>query len=130
MIYLDTSALAKLVVHEVETVALGEWLRQRAAQLWVTSIVGGVELMRVVRRVAGAGNGARLLLAGLDTIPLAEHVADLAETTEPNTLRTLDAIHLASALSVRDELTAFCCYDRRLLDAAREARLPIQAPGT
>ncbi len=127
MIYLDTSALAKLIVRETETAALGQWLRPRAAQLWVTSIIGRVELVRVATRFA-AENGARLLLAGLDTIPLTEHVADVAQSTGSATLRTLDAIHLASALSVRDELTAFCCYDRRLLDAAGDAGLPIHAP--
>ena len=129
MIYLDTSALAKLVVREVETAALGRWLQQHAAQLWVTSIIGRVELVRVARRFATAANGTRLLLAGLDTIPLTEHVAELAQITGSTTLRTLDAIHLASALYVRDELTAFCCYDRRLLDAAGEAGLPVHAPG-
>jgi predicted nucleic acid-binding protein len=67
-------------------------------------------------------------LAGLDTIPFTEHVADVAQSTGSATLRTLDAIHLASALSVRDELTAFCCYDRRLLDAAGSAGLPVDAP--
>ena len=130
MIYLDTSALAKLIVREAETAALGKWLQQRATQLWVTSIVGRIELVRVARRFTAAANGARLLLAGLDTIPLAEHVTDVAQTTGPATLRTLDAIHLASALSVRDELTAFCCYDRRLLDTAGDAGLPVYAPGT
>ncbi|MGH3977425.1 MAG: type II toxin-antitoxin system VapC family toxin [Pseudonocardiaceae bacterium] len=130
MIYLDTSALAKLIVRETETAALGRWLRQRATQLWVTSIIGRVELVRVARRFAAAANGARLLLAGLDTIPLSEHVADVAQTTGSATLRPLDAIHLASALSVRDELTAFCCYDRRLLDAAGDAGLPVHVPGT
>lgn len=129
MIYLDTSALAKLIVREAETAALGGWLRQRSAQLWVTSIIGRVELVRMARRFAAA-NGARLLLAGLDTIPLADHVADVAQTTGSATLRTLGAIHLASALSIRDELTAFCCYDRRLLDAAEDAGLSVYAPGT
>ncbi|MGH8574867.1 MAG: type II toxin-antitoxin system VapC family toxin [Gammaproteobacteria bacterium] len=129
MIYLDTSALAKLIVREAETAALGQWLQERAGQLWVTSVIGRVELVRVARRFAAAANGARLLLAGLDTIPLAEHVADVAQTTGSATLRTLDAIHLASALSVRDELTAFCCYDLRLLDAAGDAGLPVHAPG-
>lgn len=129
MIYLDTSALAKLIVRETETAALGGWLRLRATQLWVTSIIGRVELVRVARRFAAVANGARLLLAGLDTIPVTEHVADIAQTTGTATLRTLDAIHLASALSVRDELAAFCCYDRRLLDAAEHAGLPVHAPG-
>ncbi|MGH3929217.1 MAG: type II toxin-antitoxin system VapC family toxin [Pseudonocardiaceae bacterium] len=127
MIYLDTSALAKLIVRESETAALSQWLRQRATQLWVTSVVGRVELVRVARRFAAA-DGARLLLAGLDTIPLVEHVTEVAQTAGPATLRTLDAIHLASALSVRDELTAFCCYGQRLVEAAGEAGLPVHAP--
>jgi len=130
VIYLDTSALAKLIIREAETAALGQWLQERAAQLWVTSIIGRVELVRLARRsTTAATNGARLLLAGLDTIPLAEHVAEVAQTTGSATLRTLDAVHLASALSVRDELTAFCCYDRRLRDAAGEVGLPVHAPG-
>ncbi len=129
MIYLDTSALAKLIVRETETAALGQWLRQHAAQLWVTSIIGRVELVRVANRLAAA-NGARLLMAGLDTIPLTDYVVDVAQSTGSATLRTLDAIHLASALSVRDEVTAFCCYDRRLLDAAGDAGLSVHAPGT
>lgn len=129
MIYLDTSALAKLIIRETETAALGQWLRQRTAQLWVTSIVGRVELVRVGRRFAAATDGVQLLLAGVDTIPLADHVTDLAQTTGPATLRTLDAIHLASALSVRDELSAFCCYEHRLLDAAKNAGLPVHTPG-
>lgn len=128
MIYLDTSALAELIARETETAALGQWLQQRTAQQWVTSIIGRVELLRVARRLAIATNGARLLLAGLDTIPIADHVADVAQAVDSATLRTLDAIHLASALSVRDELTAFCCYDQRLLDAAKDAGLPIHAP--
>lgn len=128
MIYLDTSALAKLIVREAETVALSQWLRQRTTHLWATSIVGRVELVRVARRCAAA-NGAHLLLAGVDTIPLVEQVAELAQTAGSTTLRSLDAIHLASALSVQDELTAFCCYDHRLLGAARDAGLPVHAPG-
>ncbi|HEU0088360.1 MAG TPA: type II toxin-antitoxin system VapC family toxin [Pseudonocardiaceae bacterium] len=128
MIYLDTSALAKLIVREAETTALGTWLRQHVAQLWVTSIVGRVELVRVAQRFSAA-DAACLLLAGLDTIPLAAYVADVAQSTGSFALRTLDAIHLASALSVRAELTAFCCYDRRLLDAAGDAGLPVHTPG-
>jgi len=130
VIYLDTSALAKLVVREVESAALGQWLQQRTGQLWVTSIIGRIELLRVARRFTTAANGAHLLLAGLDTIPLAEYVADVGQTTGPTTLRTLDAVHLASALAVQDELTAFCCYDQRLLEAAGAVGLPVHAPGT
>ena len=50
--------------------------------------------------------------------------------TGPAALLTFDAIHLSSALSVRDELIAFCYDDRRLLDAAGDAGLPVCAPGT
>lgn len=50
--------------------------------------------------------------------------------TERATLPTFDAIHLANALSVHDELIAFCCYGRRLLDAAGDAGLPVCTPST
>lgn len=75
----------------------------------MTIIIGRVELVRVAWRFAAAADEACLLLAGLDTIPLVEHVVDVAQTSGPVALRTLDAIHLASALSVRDELIALCC---------------------
>ena len=64
----------------------------------------------------------------LEMVPLGEHVAAIAAAAGPGTLRTVDAIHLASALSVRDALTGFCCYDRRLLDAASDEGLPVHSP--
>ena len=122
MIYLDTSALAKLIVRETKTAALGRWLRQRATQLWVTSIIGRAEVVRVARSFAAADRSPPVAgRAGHD--PACRACRRRRASTGSATLRMLDAIHLASALSVRDDLIAFCCYDRRLLGVAGDAGL-------
>ncbi len=72
---------------------------------------------------------ARRLLAGLNFIPMTPELLDRAGTLGPTSLRSLDAIHLASALTLGAELTAFVAYDRRLLNAARDERLPVATPG-
>lgn len=129
MIYLDTSALAKLLRHEPETVALSGWLRERAHHPWVTSLVGRIELMRVTARYPAITRSAvDVLVAGLNLVPLSESVVFSAETAGPPLLRTLDAIHLASALTVADTLDTFCCYDERLTAAAAQHGLEVAAP--
>ncbi|GGF10033.1 type II toxin-antitoxin system VapC family toxin [Williamsia phyllosphaerae] len=130
MIYLDTSALVKLVVRERETDALTRWLAGRAGETAVTSALGSVELLRTVLRDGGPGltERARSVLDLLDTIPISERVIALAETIGPPTLRSLDAIHLASAAQIRSELTAVVAYDRRLLEACRALDYPTESP--
>ncbi|MFJ8919080.1 PIN domain-containing protein [Streptomyces sp. NPDC102415] len=64
----------------------------------------------------------------IDMVDLDAGVRDLAHTVRPATVRSLDAIHLATALRGRSRLTAFLTYDKRLADAAREAGLPVEAP--
>ncbi len=71
---------------------------------------------------------ARQLLDGLDVLPITDKVIDLAETIGPATLRSLDAIHLASAAQIRSELTVFVAYDARLLDGCRSLDLPAATP--
>lgn len=133
MIYLDTSALAKLLIIEDETLELRAWLSTQSSEgeYAATSALGRIELMRVVARYGEPGQleRARYLLDGLDTIPLNEPVIDLAETIGPATLRSLDAIHLAAASHIKRELTAFVTYDRRLLDGCRAVGLVTAAPG-
>ncbi|WP_343602017.1 type II toxin-antitoxin system VapC family toxin [Mycobacterium sp.] len=133
MIYLDTSALTKLLVAEPETPALQTWLHAQHGQgeYAVTSAIGRVELMRVVARYGEPGQAerARYLLGGLDILPLSEPVIALAETIGPATLRTLDALHLAAAAQIEQELTAFVTYDRRLVDGCREVGLATASPG-
>lgn len=130
MIYLDSSALMKLVRREAETVALGEWLDQRAEQPVVTSELGRVEVLRAARRVGGqALPEARALVGDLDLIPLDRAVQDLACDIGDPPLRTLDAIHLASGMLLANELTAFVAYDHRLTDAAQASGLVVASPG-
>lgn len=133
MIYLDTSALTKLLIAEPETSALQTWLTAQSGQgeYAVTSALGRIELMRVVARYGEPGQSerARYLLDGLDILPLTESVIALAETIGPATLRTLDAIHLAAVAQIARELTAFVTYDHRLLDGCRDLGLPTASPG-
>jgi predicted nucleic acid-binding protein len=122
VIYVDSSALLKLVVDEPESAALEAWLSYRARVPVVSSELAKVEVLRACRRVnAEALPQARALLAGLDLVRLSTDVIDSAAEVGDAALRTLDAIHLASALSIREHLSAFVAYDQRLLDAASVA---------
>lgn len=131
MIYLDSSALLKLLHHETESAALAEWLSARAGTPVVSSSLAKVEVTRACRRLAADSlPAARTLLAGLDIIPLTSAVIDEAADVGATTLRSLDAIHLASALSIGANLSSFVAYDHRLSDAAVAAGLELAAPGT
>jgi predicted nucleic acid-binding protein len=133
VIYLDTSALTKLLIAEPETPELQTWLTAQSGhgEYTVTSALGRVELMRVVVQQGEPGQDerARYLLDGLDILPLAEPVIALAETIGPATLRSLDAIHLAASAQIKRELTAFVTYDHRLLDGCREVGFATASPG-
>lgn len=130
MIYLDSSAVMKLVRQEDETSALVDWLGLRPEHAVVTSELGRVEVLRAARRVGGpAVAEARAVVAGLDLIPLDRAVQDIACDLGDPLLRTLDALHLASALAIAEELTAFVAYDDGLTNAARNAGLMVTAPG-
>ncbi len=129
MIYLDSSALFKLVIDEAETAALRDFLRDRPAQLRVASALVRTEVVRAVaRRNPGAVLSAVHAVAKITTIPVTVDMLDAAAALEPPLLRTLDAIHLAAALTFRRTLTAFVAYDDRLSDAARQAGLPCMRP--
>ncbi|MGH8918451.1 MAG: PIN domain-containing protein [Actinomycetes bacterium] len=130
MIYLDSSALMKLVRAEAETPALREWLSVRPDQPVVTSELGRVEVLRAARRVGGRVlTEARAIVGDLDLVVLDRAVQDLACDIGDPPLRTLDALHLASALLLGEELTAFIAYDHRLAGAAYAAGLTITTPG-
>ena len=131
MIYLDTSALVKLVRREPESDTLADWLDARPSTLWVSSTLIEVELPRALRRTDP------LLLADVPATVarVARYEIDemvraaAAALTDPN-LRSLDAIHLATARGVfGGQLTAFVTYDRRLLASAAAAGLNVASPG-
>jgi len=130
VIYLDSSALMKLVRREAETEALREWLDRRREQPAVTSELGRVEVLRAARRVGDPVLAeARAVVGDLDLVPLDRAVQDFACDIGDPLLRTLDALHLASALLLGDALTAFVAYDHRLAGGAQAAGLVVAAPG-
>lgn len=129
MIYLDTSALVKLVFDEDESPVLARWVEDRAEVPKISSQLSIIELLRVCRRLdEAASDAATLLLRGLDLLPVDRAVIDQAATVDPQELRSLDAIHLATALTVRESLTALVAYDDRLCSAGRRAGLPVESP--
>jgi uncharacterized protein len=129
LIYLDSSALVKMVFQERESADLQHWLLLNDQPL-VTNLIGRVELMRVCRRFSlddvAAGRG---LLADISVMPLTDSTVELAEDVSPPGLRSLDALHLASALDLGDDLSSFVVYDKRLRDAGVFAGLPVRTPG-
>ena len=133
MIYMDTSALTKLLIAEPETPELRNWLTSQIDQgdSAATSALGRVELMRTVARYGDISQAdrARYLLDGLDILPLTEPMMTRAESIGPATLRSLDAIHLAAAAYFDQELTAFVTYDHRLLNGCRDIGLTTASPG-
>lgn len=128
--YLDASAVVKLATVEAESVPLRLHLDRYAAR--VTSRLSRVEVSRaLLRRVPpndAATDAVSTVFDGLLIVELDESVVAVAGGLEPPSLRSLDAIHLASALAMRDELEALVTYDRRLADAARGAGLRVVSP--
>jgi predicted nucleic acid-binding protein len=127
VIYADTSALAKLVVAEAETPALRSWISRQDARL-VTNSVGVVELRRLAARVSPqALDAATMLLGRIDRLVLTPTALALAGQLPPAEVRTLDALHIASAAELLD-LQVVLTYDHRMADAAAGYGLPVQAP--
>ncbi|MHB1738408.1 MAG: type II toxin-antitoxin system VapC family toxin [Actinomycetes bacterium] len=127
--YLDTSAFVKLIVAEPESGALRTRLRRWPDRVSATLL--RTETVRVLRR---SGNDqllgrARRLLGAIYLVRLDEPMLDRAGDLEPATLRSLDAIHLAAALSVGPDLGVLLTYDARLREAALAQGLDVESPG-
>lgn len=109
---------------------MAQWLGERPNEAIVTSELGRIEVLRAARRAGrDALAEAHVVIGDVDLVPMGDVVQNLACEIGEATLRTLDAIHLASAVLLRSALTAFISYDRRLLDGAAELGLPVFAPG-
>lgn len=129
MIYLDSAAVVKLVHAEAESPVLRDWLDERAETGWTSSSLVEVESFRALARHAPqAVTRLPAILDLVDMVDMTTRVRILAQTVRPATVRSLDAIHLGTALSVRPQLTSFVTYDKRLADAARTAGLPVDVP--
>jgi uncharacterized protein len=129
MIYLDSSALVKLALTEPESAALTRFLVERSDQAIVSSALHRTEVLRAIwiSEPGALTRGVRLVRR-IGRVALSSDVLDNAATLPPQRLGPADAIHLASALAIRRDLSAFVAYDKRLLDAAAEAGLPTASP--
>jgi uncharacterized protein len=130
MIYLDSSALVKLALTEPESAALARWLAERADQPLVSSVLHRAEVPRAVWRAEpGALPRSYRVIKRIAKVALTADVLDTSATLPPQALSAGQAIHLASALVLKRDLSAFVAYDERLLAAAADAGLPVASPG-
>ena len=127
MVYLDSSALVKLVVLEPESRALRAYLRREPER--VSCGLARSEVLRAVRPLGPAAiETARRLLRSVNLVRLDDTLRDAAGILEPLALRSLDAIHLVTAQLVAPALRAVVTYDRRMTDAAAALGFPVAAP--
>lgn len=129
MAYLDSSAYAKLVLEQAGHVELRRELAEWRDG-YVSSALLAVEAIRACARYGPAyAREARAWLEGVALLAIDDPVLNEAALLEPPALCSLDAIHLATALSVRDEIGALFTYDDRLAGAAERHGLPVARPG-
>jgi len=127
VVYLDSSALVKLVVAERESSALRDFLRRQPQR--VSCGLARTELLRAVRPLGPvAVETARRVLRNVDLIRIDDALLDAAGVLEPIGLRSLDAIHLAAAQMVAPTLHSVVTYDQRMADAAASLGFQVSAP--
>ncbi len=132
MIYLDSCALLKLVLPEEGTPELRALLSSRAAEGHATSALAQTEIARALIRVRAepeTADAAEDLLDRMLRIRITDLVLRAAGLFPARHLRTLDAIHVASAEQLEAALTAFVTYDKRLAAIAGDRGLPVHSPG-
>lgn len=128
MFYLDTSAAVKLVFAEQESAAMHRWSVPVGDQV-ISSDLLRTELLRVTRRVDPEQlPQARALLDSLVLLSLSTSVCERAAVLEPEILRSLDALHLAAALELGDDLEGLVTYDRRMGEGARALGIRTVTP--
>ena len=125
--YADASALVKLVVEEPESRAMNRWFVESTRV--TTSRVGVIETIRASARREHDPAHRDQVIRDVEVIELNPSISIVAASLQPAILRTLDAIHLATALALLPDLDAFVTYDDRMADAARAVGLPVVRPG-
>lgn len=129
MLYLDTSALVKIVVEEPETAALRTALSSAGPVRRCSSALTRTELVRAASRHGEReAAAARSVLDGLVLVTITTDLLDAAAALTPVTLRSLDAVHVATALELGAELVSVVTYDDRMAEAARHHGLAVLTP--
>lgn len=126
--YWDSSAITKLIVAEAESDALRAWHDTTESRM-VSSDLSRTEVMRAARRAdSGRATKVNEVLGSLYLLKIPTSVFEAAGRLAPATVRSLDAIHIAAALTLEDELEGIVCYDDRLAEAARTNGIAVVAP--
>jgi predicted nucleic acid-binding protein len=128
MIYLDASALVTLVTGRPHASELRDFLTRSPEMPMGTSTIGIIETVRTLDRVGNYPTALQDLLTDFTEILVTDEIRDAAATL-PGSVRTLDAIHIASAQIIGDALAFLVSYDKRMLDVAHSVGIPIAAPG-
>jgi uncharacterized protein len=127
VIYLDSSAIVKLAVREPESAALRAYLRRRRPL--VSSALARAEVARALLPLGEAAvRRGRDVLASLDLIRVTDRILSAAGSIQPDELRTLDAIHLATVRQIENDLSRIVTYDERMAAGARLAGWTMVAP--
>jgi predicted nucleic acid-binding protein len=127
--YLDTSAFVKFVAIEEFSTSLREWVQQMEPEL-VSSDLLRIEALRAARRLGPEYlKAAREALQHVHLIALTSRMCEAAADLDPAILRSLDAAHLATALSIGDDVFGDVTYDQRFSDACNQLGLRVVTPG-
>ena len=129
LVYFDSSALVKLVLPEAESSALLKLLRKEVQP--ISSELATVEVIRAARRASPDSevhHRATAVMAAIHLVRVDSAILEEAASLEPESLRSLDTIHLASALSLAPDIEAMVVYDAGLAEAATKAGLRALAP--
>ncbi|MEO7836051.1 MAG: type II toxin-antitoxin system VapC family toxin [Acidimicrobiales bacterium] len=124
--YLDSSALVKLAVEETESAALRRHLRRRSL---VSSALARTEVLRALALEGEEGMArGRAVIGSVELVRVSDRVLNAAGALLPSDLRSLDAIHLATAKQLGSDLAQVVTYDNRMLDAARHLAMRTASP--
>ena len=127
--YIDTSAALKLLAEESNSLAFAAFYDDNASASWVSSALLRIEVVRAVTRVIPAAlPDARSLLLAFDYVSIDDEVVDAAMNEPDRMLRSLDAIHLATARVLGSDLDGLATYSGRLASAAKDAGIPVVDP--
>ena len=125
--YLDSSAILKLAVEESESTALRRYLRRRRPL--VSSALARAEVGRAMLPFGEAAvRRGQDVLSRLELIRINDRILVAAGSLQPPELRTLDAIHLATAQQLEADLGRLVTYDERMSAAAQNIGWPVVAP--
>lgn len=130
-VYVDTSAVAKLFIAEQETPDLRRWLADLSEPHLVSSALLAVELLRLLGLVnpATVTSAEQFLADDVDIVEITPPILGDATTVPPPRLRTLNAIHLATALDLGTSVDILLTYDKLLIEAARTTGIVVAFPG-